>query len=173
MAFLPAALAAASAVAGGVSEFSAGQYQAAIAKRNAEIATQNAGKISDAAQMKAQLSDREGAALEGSQLADQGASGLTGASQYFLRQQTADSYAQDRTNITLEGLAGSREQLQQAANYRAAASQARTQAWFGLAKGLLSAGDAAAGGGRSGGVSLLGSAKSSTSAVGARIGNGG
>lgn len=159
MAFLPAALAVASAVGGGVSAFSAGQYQAAIAKRNAAIATANAGKISDAAQIKAQESDREGAALLGSQLADQGASGLTGASQYFLRSQTEGTLARERGNITLEGLAGSRQQLQDAANYTAAASQARTQAWFGLGQGLLKAGGAAIGGG-SGSGSLIGGSKS-------------
>jgi len=162
MAFFPAALAVAGAVAGGVSAFSAGQYQAAIAARNAEIAKANAGKASDAAQIKAQESDREGAALLGSQLADQGASGLTGASQYFLRAQTESTLARERTNITLEGLAGSRQQLQDAANYTAAASQARTQAWFGLGQGLIKAGSAAYGGGPGSG-SLLGGSKSSGS----------
>ncbi len=171
MPFLPAALAIGSAIAGGVSSFSAGQYQAAIAKRNATIAEQNAGKSSDAAQMKAYQSDRQGAALLGEQAAIQGASGLSGTSQYFLRQQTQDALRQDRTNISLEGLAQSRNDLQESANFRAQASQANTQSLFDLGQGFLKAGGAALKNGGPGGTSLIGGSKSSR--ISGRIRNGG
>lgn len=162
MAQVAVVAAAASALLGGVSAFSAGQYQSAIAKRNAQIATQNAGAASDAAQAQAQESDREGAALLGSQLADQGASGLSGNSQYYLRRQTQDTFHRDRENIALQGTVQSRGYLQEAANQKAAASQARTQAWFALGKGVLDAGS-----------SLVGRSSSIKNKIAGRLRNGG
>lgn len=162
MAQAAAAMAAASSLLVGVSDFSAGQYQAAIAKRNAEISTTNAGKASDAAQLNAQENDREAANLLGQQLATQGESGLGGRSQYYLRRATEDTYRRERENTTLEGVNQSRGYLQESANYRAAASQARTQAWFSLAKGALNAGQ-----------SYVGGSTALKNKIGARLANGG
>lgn len=162
MAQVAAAAAAASSLLQGVSSFSSGMYQATIAKRNAEISKINAGKASDAAQLNAQESDREAADLMGQQLATQGSSGLGGSSQYYLRRATEDTYRRERENITLEGVNQSRGFLQESANYRAAASQARTQAWFGLASGALNAGS-----------SYVGGSNPLKNKIGARLANGG
>lgn len=162
MAFLPVALAAGSSLLGAYSEFNAGQYQAAIASRNAKIAVENAGKASEAAQIKAQEGDRDAAALLGDQLAAQGASGLSGGSQYYLRRATQDTYRRERENINLAGLNESRGYLQEAANQKATASQARLQSYFALGKGIIGAGQ-----------SLIGGSSAIKNRIGARLRNGG
>lgn len=136
---LSAALTAGSAGLSAISSIQAGNYQAAVAKNNARIAEENAAKTSEAAQRTAMRSDQDYAALLGEQLAAQGASGLDilGRSQEAARALTGRTGRQAAMDITLEGAAGARRSLQEAANFRAEGRQAALQGYVSGAGALL------------------------------------
>lgn len=118
-----------------------GQYQAAVAKNNAIIAEQNAARLSEASQESAKRSDIEMAALLGEQYAAQGASGLDveGRSARSARMLTRRVSRQAAKDIVTQGSSDARNQLQEAANFRAEGKQAKRQGMFTAAGALLGA----------------------------------
>lgn len=143
---LGGALQAGGALLGGVSSLAASNYQAQVARQNAEIAEQNAQRASQQSQQEAERADLELAALAGQQEAIQGASGLSGRSQVLTRRSTARLGRLDAQRIRIAGTAESRNYMQQAADYRSEASQARRAGYMGFAQGVIGAGASLAGG---------------------------
>jgi hypothetical protein len=138
MAFLaPLALpmAIAGSVISGVSQFSQGMYQSAVAKNNAKIAGQNADRVGYAAQIEQLRSDREYAAEEGALLASQAASGfdVLGRSQVMSRANLERVRGEQALDIRQQGLFDVRNLQQEQANFLGEARAAKTQAWMGLA----------------------------------------
>lgn len=143
-----------------VSAISAGQYQAGVAKNNAAIAEQNARAEAAAMQERQARSDREYAALLGEQTATQAASGLNvmGRSQLQTGDVTQRVARQAAHDINTAGTNTARRFLQDAANFRAEASQAKTQGWLSAAGALADFGMKAANY-KPGPKSLLGTTK--------------
>ena len=136
------ALATASTAVGALGAIQAGNYQAAVAKNNAEIAMENAGREADAAQQRQIRSDREYAAQVGEQLATQAASGLDvlGRTQLATRRLTEQTGRGAAKDIRLEGQNTAQRFQQDAANFRAEASQAKKQAAFSAIGSVLDLG---------------------------------
>ena len=134
-----AALTGLSAGLGALSAVQAGNYQAAVAKNNARIATENAARVSEASQREAMRSDQDYRALLGEQLAAQGASGfdILGRSQMEARDLTRRTGRLAARDITDEGTAGARRSLQEAANFRGEGRQAKLQGYLTGATTLL------------------------------------
>lgn len=120
---------------GALSSIQAGNYQAAVGRNNARIAEENAARIAEAAQGEAQRSDQDYRALLGEQLAAQGASGfdVLGRSQVAARRLTMKTGRAAAKDIIDEGHSGARRSLQEAANLRAEAKQAKLQGYFSAA----------------------------------------
>lgn len=137
---LGTALSVGSSVLGTVSAIGAANYQAGVARNNALIAEQNAMQASDRAQQEQVEADRETAALLGEQVAIQGASGLTGASQLRTRRSANRLGQQDRENIRLGGDREIQNFRQQAENFRAEGRAAKSQATGALIGGIFDAG---------------------------------
>lgn len=135
MAFLPVALAVASTAISGWSQFQQSQYQAAVAKNNAQIAGENANRASYAAQIEQMRSDREYAAHEGAVLATQAASGLDilGGSQLSARLNLQRVRGEQAIDIRRQGEFNVRNFQQEQANFLGEARAAKTAAWMGLA----------------------------------------
>lgn len=129
---LPTLLTAGSAAIGAVSAISNGNYQAAVLRNNAIIAERNAAKISEASQKEALRSDQDYRALLGEQLAAQGASGLDilGRSQIGARRLTTRTGRLAAKDIRDEGETGARNRLQEAADMRSEARQAKLQGYL-------------------------------------------
>lgn len=134
-----AALTAASAGIAGLSAVQSGNYQAAVAKNNAQIAEQNAAQTSSAAQRELMRSDQDYRALLGEQLAAQGASGfdILGRTQTSTRALTERVGRRAAMDINIEGAAGARRSQQEAANFRAEGKQAQLQGYLTGASALL------------------------------------
>lgn len=134
-----AALTAVGAGVSGLSAIESGNYQAAVAKNNAAIATDNAARASEASQRTSMRSDQDYRALLGEQLAAQGASGfdILGRTQTAARQLTERTGRQAAMDITQQGDTASRQSLQEAANFRAAGSQAKLQGYVSGVSDLL------------------------------------
>lgn len=130
---------AATAGIGALSSIQAGNYQAAVGRNNARIAEENAARIAEAAQGEALRSDQDYRALLGEQLAAQGASGfdILGRSQTAARRLTSRTGRLAAEDIIDEGRAGARRSLQEAANMRAEAKQAKRQGYISAAGQLL------------------------------------
>lgn len=130
----------ASAGIGVASAISSGNYQAAVAKNNAQIAEQNAAMAAEASQREAARSDLEYAALLGAQLAEQGASGtsVTSRSNVLARALTRRTGRMAATDIVRGGADAAQRLKQDAANFRAEARQARTQGIIGAAGAFAS-----------------------------------
>lgn len=139
MAFLPIALTAASTAITTMSAVQAGNYQAAVARNNARLAEENAARVSEAAQREAMRSDQDYRALLGEQLALQGASGfdILGRSQRSARVLTKRTGRRAAMDITEEGEAAARRSLQESANFRGEARQAKLQGYLSGASSLL------------------------------------
>ena len=120
---------------GALSSIQQGNYQAAVGRNNARIAEENAARISEAAQGEALRSDQDYRALLGEQLAAQGASGfdVLGRSQVAARELTNRTGRRAAVDITDEGRAGARRSLQEAANFRGEARQAKLQGYISAA----------------------------------------
>lgn len=125
---------------GALSSIEQGNYQAAVGRNNARIAEENAARISEAAQGEAMRSDQDYRALLGEQLAAQGASGLDilGRSQRNARELTLRTGRRAAEDIHDEGRAGARRSLQEAANFRGEARQAKLQGYISAAGQLAS-----------------------------------
>lgn len=136
------ALSIASAGVSALGAIQAGNYQAAVAKNNSEIALENAGREADAAQQRQIRSDREYAAQGGEQLALQGASGLDvlGRTQLATRRVTEQTGRAAAKDIRLEGQSTAQRFMQDSANFRAEASQAKKQAAFSAIGSVLDLG---------------------------------
>ena len=137
-----AALTAGTAAVGALSSIQAGNYQAAVARNNAQIAQENAARLSEASQREAMRSDQDYRALLGEQLAAQGASGfdILGRSQTAARMLTTRTGRRAAGDIFDEGTSASRRALQEAANFRGEAKQAKLQGYVSAAGQLLQAG---------------------------------
>lgn len=132
----------ASGAVGALGAIQAGNYQAAVAKNNAEVALENAGREADAAQQRQIRADREYAAQVGEQLATQAASGLDvlGRTQLATRRLTEQTGRGAAKDIRLEGQNTAQRFQQDAANFRAEASQAKKQATFSALGSVLDLG---------------------------------
>jgi len=141
-----AALTSLTAGIGALSSIQAGRYQAAVGKNNARIAEENAARIAEASQREAARSDQDYRTLLGEQLAAQGASGfdILGRSQAAARKLTLRTGRLAARDIMDEGQAGARRSLQEAANFRAEARQAKLQGYLSAA-GQLAEGASQAG----------------------------
>jgi hypothetical protein len=139
---LATALAIGSAALTGVSAIQQGNYQAAVAKNNAQVAERNAALESEASQREGIRSDREYAVALGEQLAAQGASGLDilGRTQLATRNVTRTVGREAAGDIRASGTAAARRLLQDASNFRAEGKQARTQGYVTAAGAALDAG---------------------------------
>jgi hypothetical protein len=108
----------------------AARYQAAVARNNQIIAQQNAGYAAQAGAVEAQARDRRNAAVAGSILAGQGASGIDVAS--TSSKEVRDSQEQlgrlDTQTIMARALLQSRSYTQEAANQGAEADLATQRA---------------------------------------------
>lgn len=127
---------------GALSSIQAGNYQAAIGRNNARIAEENAARIAEAAQGEAMRSDQDYRALLGEQLAAQGASGfdVLGRSQVAARKLTTKTGRTAAQDIVNEGGAGAHRSLQEAANFRGEARQAKLQGYVSAAGQLAQGG---------------------------------
>jgi len=161
MAFLPMALSMAGSIFGGVAALGQAKYQAQVAKRNAEIATRNGEMAAQTAQIESMRNDREMAALTGTQLAMQGASGLDvlGASQVATRALTRRSRDESAIDIRRKGEADTASYFNQAAGFKGEANAAKSAGIAKMIGGVLDAAGTLAGGSGSGG-SLIGGPKS-------------
>jgi hypothetical protein len=119
----------------GLSAFQQSQYQASVAKNNARIAEQNAGRASDAAQIDQLRSDREFASQEATALAAQSASGLDvlGRSQILSRANVARVRGEQAVDIRKQGLIDVGNFYQEQANFLGEERAAKTKAWTDLA----------------------------------------
>ena len=163
MAFVPA-LAAAAAVLQGVSAFGQANYQRQVARNNQTIATQNANRASDSAQVAQLRSDREYAQVVGQQLAAQSASGfdVLGASQVGVRALTAKVRGEAATDIRRKGESDTAGYFNQAAGFAGEANAAKARGISALLATPLNAAGAYVGASKDGGVptSIIGGAKS-------------
>lgn len=134
-----AVMSAATAGLGALSSVQAGNYQAAVGRNNARIAEENAARIAEAAQGEAMRSDQDYRALLGEQLAAQGASGfdILGRSQVAARELTSRTGRRAAKDIIDEGRSGARRSLQEAANLRGEARQAKLQGYVSAAGQLM------------------------------------
>lgn len=135
------ALSVAGAALTGVSAIQQGQYQAAVAKYNAKQSEQDAAKTMEATQEESKRSDIQYAALLSQQIAEQGASGLDVGSRSFgqARMLTERVRGQQGQDIYNQGTSATGRLLADAANYRAQASQAKTQGYLTAAGAALDA----------------------------------
>lgn len=125
-----------------ISQSQAASYQAAIAKRNQEIAQGNAVRSVQTAQVEQQDRDNVARALLGEQVAEQSASGFTLGSGSFRRaRRSAQELArQDALRIRQAGDVDAFNYKVQAANYGAEAKLASMTASSSLLGGFLGAG---------------------------------
>jgi hypothetical protein len=134
-----AVMAAAGAGLGAISSISGANYQAAVAKNNALIANQNAAAESVAAQTEAQRRDKENAGLLSEQIASQSTSGVAVSSR-SAQQAGMLSYRigrREAQDISQAGSDAAQRLKQDAANFRAQASQARLQGYLNAAGSLI------------------------------------
>ncbi len=129
-------------ILGGISAMQQGNYQASVARQNASIAEENARRAVDRAQIQQQDTDRETAALIGTQESLQGASGLlvTGRSQMLTRKAAAEIGRQDALNVRQAGEVEAYGYKNEAASQIASASMARATGRMGLLSGFINAG---------------------------------
>lgn len=137
----------------GISDYQASQYEAKVAEMNARVADENAQSAAQKAQLEQQIADDETAGLIGTQLAQQGASGLavSGRSSMMTRRRAAQLGRITATNIRQGGNAEVRNFNIDAANFRAKAAGDKFAGQAKLISSVLSAGG-----------SLIGSAKPTT-----------
>jgi hypothetical protein len=133
--FVGIAASVASTAISGISQFQQSQYQAAVAKNNAQIAKENSERASYASQIEQMRSDRQYMAEGSTLLATQAASGLDvlGKSQSLARGNLTRVRGEQAIDIAQEGFYNVRNFQQQQANFLGEARAAKTQAWMGLA----------------------------------------
>jgi hypothetical protein len=129
----------ASAVVGGIAAISSARYQSQVAQNNATIATQNAERTRFETQVANQEQDQAAKADIGQLLASGGASGLAlGVGSMGLRRKSAEQLAaRDRAYTDYAGATRAAGFEQQANDFTASASAARSEGVFGaLGAGL-------------------------------------
>jgi hypothetical protein len=131
MAFAPAMMIAGTAIQG-ISAFTQGMYQSAVAKNNAKIAEENAQRNSYASQIEQMRSDREYDAQEGALLAAQSASGLDvlGHSQVMSRANLARVRGEQAHDIRMQSYYDVRNFQQEQANFLGEARAAKANAFM-------------------------------------------
>lgn len=129
---LGSALTAAAGATTAVTAISSGNYQSAVARNNTRIAEANAEAESLAAQQEAQRRDRANAAMVAQLTAEQGASGIDVSSRSSMQTRALATRigAQEREDIARAGGSAAQRLKQDAANFRAEASRARTQGYI-------------------------------------------
>ena len=139
MAFLPIALAVASAAVSTAGAFSQAQYQAAVASNNAKIAMTNSERSATTMQQQAQQVDNQYAQTKGqinAAYAGNNIDASSGSPQSVLAA-TTNNQGIDTQNIYAQGTAKVAGFQQQAANFTADATQAKTKGIFALVQGGL------------------------------------
>lgn len=128
----------------------AANYQASIARQQAEIDRENAARVEQTAQVEQQYRDEQTAAGIGSLLAQQGASGLatSGASQILTRKTAAELGRLDALNVRQAGDLSSYNYKVQSQQSDAAAAFANQRAQTSLLSGFLDTGATLIGGAR-------------------------
>lgn len=173
MTFLPIALAVGATAIQGFSQFQQSQYQSAVAKNNAKIASQNADRASYASQINQMRSDREYEAQQSSVLASQAASGLDvlGTTQRAVRANVDRVRGEQAVDIRNQGLFDVRNFQQEQANYLGEARAQKTAAWMGLAATAFSIGSQVVGSSQGKKIvhSLIGGSGSSSGNAGAAL----
>lgn len=136
-------LATAGAGLGAVTAISQGNYQAAVAKQNAAIATANAERESMAGQTESMRMSQENAGRVASLTASQSASGLSLESGGFRGGRALETRigAMETRDTARAGADQSQASLQQAANFRGEARNARTQGLLSAAGSAISLGN--------------------------------
>lgn len=134
--------AAGSAALGAVTAISQGNYQAAVARNNAQIAEANANQESMAGQTEAMRLSQENAARVAELTAGQAASGFDLGSYSFGQARALETRigALEVRDTARAGAERSQASLQQAANFRGEARAAKRQGMLGAAGSLLSLG---------------------------------
>ena len=145
------ALSVGGALMGGLSAMQQANSQAKVAENNAQIAADNAARETTATQERIVQSDNELKALMGEQLATQSASGLSvsGRSQMLTRKKTHEIGRQDALNINEQGTQTSRNFLQQSADFKNEASQAKSAGKNAMLQGVIGAAGSLVGGAKS------------------------
>lgn len=147
MAFLPAALAVASAVVGTAGAVSAAGYKGKVAQQAADVARQNAGVASDRGQIEQIRSDKEYAAIIAEQTAVQSASGfdVLGRSNARVRNSTRGVRRTAAGDIRANATQQSRNFIQEAKNQQGRAKMAGREQIFAGVSGALNIAGAAGG----------------------------
>lgn len=137
----------------GYAGMQAANYQAKVGEYNASIATDNAARATELAQIEQQDFDNESAGLQGSILATQGASGLasSGRSAILSRKASAELNRKDALNIIQAGQLESSNLHQEAANLKAEARAAKVQGKVGMISSIFDAGSSLLGGAKASG----------------------
>lgn len=132
----------------GMAAASAAAQQAKIAEANAAIAYQNSQRATDQSQQEAQKADTEIAAFIGEQEAAQSASGLktTGKSQTLTRKAAARVGRIDTRNIYQAGRERATGFMQQQADFKGQAQQAKARGSMAMLSGFIGAGQSLIGG---------------------------
>ena len=156
------------ALASGAMGMIQANYQAQVAQMNAKIAKDNAHLASTRGGIEAQLQDMQAAKLQGEQISQQAASGvsLTGDSQMRTRAEARLFANADRMRIRENANYEAHGYRVQAANFKADAANARTSGIASMVGGVLGAAGEAVNAGF--GTSLVGGAtgtSASTSTV--------
>lgn len=130
------------ALIGGMAAKNAGDYQAQVARMNAQIAKDNSDRALERSQIEQQDQDTLTRAQMGTQEALQGASGLsiTGGSQILTRKSAAMLGRRDALNVRQAGEIESYNYKTQAVNQEAAARLAKAQGQAALTASYFSAG---------------------------------
>lgn len=128
------AFAVGSKIVGGLADFNASRYRAAVADRNAKFAEANAVSATQRSQVEQMEQDQVASVLMGEQQAVQGASGLSIGSRSFAltRKGTGDLARRDALRIRQQGDLEARNYRQEGADYSAGAKLERQGAIMGL-----------------------------------------
>lgn len=145
---LGSVLGAAGSIVSGVAGMAAANYQAKVARMNAEISRDNAQRSIQEAQLRQIEQDNQTRALMGEQLAAQSASGLSlgGRSQMLTRKSAAQLGRKDALNVRYQGEVESTNYENQARGHEASAQMYKSQGINSLIGGFFDAGSSIIGG---------------------------
>ena len=148
MAMAAAGLTAITSLISGVQGFTAGQYQAMVAKNNAKLAMQNAVKAVEEGQQDKIDNDFDIRDMLGEQTAAQSASGLSlsSRSSVGVRNSTRLTGEIEGRRIMADAMQNAKNFKQQAADFKAESKASKVSSYFDLAGGVVGAAAAIAGG---------------------------
>jgi hypothetical protein len=131
------------AALGAATAISQGNYRAAIAKQNAKIAEANAARESMAGQTESMRLSQENAGRVAQLTADQAASGLSLQSGGFVGGRALETRigAMEARDAARAGADRSQASMQQAANFRGEARNAKMQGMLGAAGNIIELGN--------------------------------